>query len=755
MSARFKDRSLEIVSGSALPGSKATRITRILLVLLSVFIVTTVVLAIVYGLEKVKTTSDTGTTTPATPASQDLCLTPYCVKAANYLIESIDQTVDPCEDFFNFVCGTWIENTRIPDDAGAENTFNALRAQLDNNVVDLLSSPPSSGTVEPTAVKNARNLYQSCIDEAGIESEGVESILGLIKTQFGGWPILEGPSWDNSTFNLMDVLLNLRKYSNSIFYRVGTSIDEKNSTNYDIEIGQGDLGLGQKQYYTTETNITVAYRQFMRDIAKSLADDVSMVDIDINDMFDFEKTISEYHWSSSEQRARDNETVRTILSNLSLTLDTTFDFTDYVIRSYLLGNITLLETDVIFVRELEYLRNVSDIVNQASSRTLQNYMIWRFVMHRVRDMPQSLRLFRDRFERIFRGTSAESPRTIQCGRYINDNMGFAVSKLYIKRFFDENARNQSFNMISNIQDAFIGMLKETTWMDSESLEKAIEKANAIDRKIGYPDYLGSDNNTKLEEDYAEYVFDKSYANNVLKLLQIKTQEDFQILRKPTDRKAWGDTAPSIVNAFYDPSKNQITFPAGILQKPFFDKDAPKYLNYGGIGVVIGHEITHGFDDEGRQFDKDGNRIPWWSDETIKKFIERKTCIVDQYSNYTITQINMTANGFQTQGEDIADNGGLRESFFAYRKWAKENPNADKRLPGLQKYTPEQMFFINYAHTWCTKMTDAYALSRLLTDVHSLGQFRAIGPTSNFDEFDRAFSCKPGQGNSRVDKCIVW
>ncbi|CAF2919323.1 unnamed protein product [Rotaria sp. Silwood2] len=175
----------------------------------------------------------------------------------------------------------------------------------------------------------------------------------------------------------------------------------------------------------------------------------------------------------------------------------------------------------------------------------------------------------------------------------------------------------------------------------------------------------------------------------------------------------------------------------------------------GIGVVIGHEITHGFDDVGRQFDKDGNRVPWWSDETIQNFINRKTCIVEQYSNFTATQVDMKANGNQTQGEDIADNGGLREAFFAYQGWAKENPNLDKRLPGLQKYTSEQMFFINYAHTWCTKMTNAYAVSRILTDEHSLGQFRVIGPTSNFDEFDRAFGCTPGQGNSRKDKCIVW
>ncbi|CAF0951778.1 unnamed protein product [Didymodactylos carnosus] len=575
----------------------------------------------------------TYTPKPEREIQQDLCLTPYCIKAANYLIESIDETIEPCEDFFHFVCGTWIKNTRIPDD------------------------------VESESVANARRLYKSCIDEAGIEAEGVNPILSLINSEFGGWPILQGPSWNNATFDLSNLLLTLRKYNNNPVYRVGTSTDEKNSTAYDIEVGQGGLGLGQKNYYINETSVNVAYRQFMRDLATALAIDTTTIDQDVIDVYEFEKTIAKYHWTIAEQRGRDSETVRTTVGNLSVILNTTFDFNSYLRRAYLLGNVTLFDTDIVAVSELEFLRNASIILDQTPARTIQNYMIWRFMMNRAINMPQYIRILRERFDRVFRGTTAEQPRTVLCGNYVNSNMGFAVSKLYIKEYFDENARNQSFEMINDIRSSFIEMLNQSTWMDAESRNKAIEKAQAIDQKVGYPDYLGSNNNTKLEEDYAEYNFNSSYIKNVIKLLEIKAQEDFRSLREPVDRKAWGNTAPSVVNAFYEPSRNQIIFPAGILQKPFFDKDAPKYLNYGGIGVAIGHEITHGFDDSGRQFDKDGNRLPWWTDETIQKFIERKTCIVEQYSNYTATQINKKLNGNQTQGEDIADNGGLREAYF--------------------------------------------------------------------------------------------
>ncbi|CAF0797390.1 unnamed protein product [Rotaria sordida] len=281
-----------------------------------------------------------------------------------------------------------------------------------------------------------------------------------------------------------------------------------------------------------------------------------MIDQDVNDIFEFEKNIAKYHWTNDEQRARFNETVRTTVGNLSFTFNTTFDFTDYVRRCYLLGNVTLQDTDIVAVSEVEYLNNISLILKQASPRTIQNYIVWRFIMGATSLMSQQIRNIRQRFDRIFHGTNAERPRDVECGSLTNAYMGFAVSKLYIKKYFDENALNESIEMINNIQNTFLEMLNESTWMDAES------KAKTMNQHIGYPDYLGSDNNTKLENDYAE--------------------KSFQLLRKPVDKNGWGDySAPSVVNAFYEPSKNQISFPAGILQTPFFNKDAPKYLNYGG------------------------------------------------------------------------------------------------------------------------------------------------------------------------------
>ncbi|CAF4187989.1 unnamed protein product [Adineta steineri] len=244
-------------------------------------------------------------------------------------------------------------------------------------------------------------------------------------------------------------------------------------------------------------------------------------------------------------------------------------------------------------------------------------------------------------------------------------------------------------------------------------------------------------------------------SNVLSLLQLHSKQDLRILRDPVDSKDWTGLLPTVINAANGRSLNEIVFPAAFLHTPMFDKDAPRYLNYGGVGFVVGHEITHGFDSKGLEHDMNGNKIPWWTDATIAAFDERKKCIIEQYNNYTMNQINLRLNGERTQNENIADNAGLKQAFFAYQQWTKTHKKLEKKLPGLTKYSTEQMFFLNFGHTYCEKMTKQSAYSYIMTDVHSPSQFRVFGPTSNFVEFDRVFGCKPGQGNSRVDQCSVW
>ncbi|CAF4111817.1 unnamed protein product [Rotaria sp. Silwood2] len=699
-----------------------TKIIYVLAALLGVFLILTIVFAALYGVERNKTSTSGPTPTTNTTVNSDLCVTPYCIKAANYLLESIDKTAEPCENFFEFACGTWLKKNRIPDDAGSQDTINLLRNQLDSDIVDMLTAPLPNGTAHIPSIINARRLYESCVNETAIESESINALLSFVNTELGGWPILQGSSWNVSSFNFSRLLLKLRQYSHNILYGCGTSADDKNSSVYFIRVYQSDIALEQRSNYDNE-KITNAYQNFIRDLASALTTDTTMVNADVTSIYNFEKNISRAHWTPAEQRARQNETVRTTIGNLSQTFNTPFDFTNYIRQVYALANINLRDDDIVSISELDFLRNITSIISNTLPRVLQNYFVWRFVMNRVANMPKRYRSIRDPFDEAYRGTIAQRPRSITCGSFVNSNMGFALSKVYINQYFDENARSQSLEMINNIRSTFIEMLKNSTWMDDTSKNRSVEKALAIDEKIGYPDYLGSTNTTTLDKMYQDYVFSDSYLSNTFKLLQIKSNESLRILRDPIDRKDWGTSPPTIVNAFYSPPRNQISFPAGILQMPFFNRDAPKYLNY---GAVIGHEITHGFDDSGRQYDKDGNRVSWWTPETIDQFIQRKTCIVNQYSNFVVAQINQTVNGNQTQGENIADNGGIKESFYAYKKLLLTKN--DKSLPGLQDYSNEQLFFIWNARIRCFWEYNDYLayLKRLIekqSNGHPIDDFR--------------------------------
>ncbi|CAF0906888.1 unnamed protein product [Adineta steineri] len=639
----------------------------------------------------------------------------------------MNETIEPCENFYEFICGRWIKNTKIPNNVRNQDTMQMMKDQLENTLINLLSTLPNKTIVEPKAITNVRRLYISCLKEDTIEKKSTDELLSFINTELGGWPILQGSTWDHSQFNFSNLLIKLHKYNKLIMYNIKTEIDLLNSSARCIWMDQSELGLEHPNFYIKENKVTKAYRQFIRNIAVELTNLTTMIDDDVVQIFEFEKHISQYYASADEQRAHVLESIRTTIGNLSQTLNTTFDFTSYIRHIYSSANITLVDTDTVFDNQISFIRNVSLLIEKQSSRTLQNYVVWHFIMSEIDNIPKRFRSIKQEFNWIFRQVAMEKTRSSQCINYVNDNMAFAVSKLYINKHIDKDARNQVLEMINNIRNAFINMLKQSTWIDSISMEKAIEKIRNIDEKIGYPDYLDSDNVTKLENDYAEYNFGSSHLQNTLIIDQLNAKHNLRAL----------------------------PFPAGFLQPPFYHKDVPKYLNYGGIGVIMGHEITHGFDDIGRYFDKNGNKISWWSNKTINAFEKRKECIIEQYNNYTMTQIDLKINGHRTQGENIAENAGLREAFFAYQEWMQAHPNVDKKLPGLAKYSLEQMFFLNYGRMWCSKMTDKYATNIVLGDTHLPGEFRVLGSTSNFPEFDRVFGCKPGQGNSRLNKCIVW
>ena len=326
----------------------------------------------------------------------------------------------------------------------------------------------------------------------------------------------------------------------------------------------------------------------------------------------------------------------------------------------------------------------------------------------------------------------------------------ALGHLFVTNHFDEKSKNDTIHMTEQLEYAFKKILSQSEWLDESTKTIALAKVDAIRLKIGYPDFIL--NREKLRERYENIeIHPDRYFENILSILRHLTKNEHAKIGNMVDKDAW-NTAPAVVNAYYSRNKNQIMFPAGILQPPFYHRHFPRALNYGGIGVVIGHEITHGFDDKGRLFDKEGNLNTWWSDDATDNFREKIICIVEQYNNFVVPEVNLPLDGVMTEGENIADNGGLKQAFKAYKVWLKHNSDYD--LPDVP-LTAKQLFFLNFAQVWCGVSRPEAARSKLKTAVHAPGRFRVLGTLRNSKDFAETYKCASGSPMNPQKKCSVW
>uniref|UniRef100_A0A8C8DLI9 Membrane metallo-endopeptidase-like 1 n=1 Tax=Oryzias sinensis TaxID=183150 RepID=A0A8C8DLI9_9TELE len=405
-----------------------------------------------------------------------------------------------------------------------------------------------------------------------------------------------------------------------------------------------------------------------------------------------------------------------------------------------------LEEEVV-VYSAPYLQKLDDVLSRHSVRSVQNRHNG---LINANPTPHCLCAF----AQTLYGTTVEDAWWRECVRYVQSSMENAVGALYVRETFAGESKQMVSNLISKIQQAYVETLEELNWMDDASKEKAREKAMAMKEHIGYPDHILEESNQKLDQEYAHLNFsEENYFENVLENLKSEAHKSLKKLREPVDPDLWIIGA-AVVNAFYSPNRNQIVFPAGILQPPFFSKHQHQALNFGGIGMVIGHEITHGFDDNGRNFDKDGNMLNWWSNYSAEHFKEQSQCMVQQYGNFNWKLAGgQNVSGISTLGENIADNGGVRQAYKAYLKWM-EMEGEEPRLPGLDM-NHRQLFFLNFAQVWCGAYRPEYASQSIKTDSHSPLEYRVLGSLQNFEAFSEAFQCQKGSPMNPELKCRVW
>ncbi|EDV47339.1 neprilysin-1 [Drosophila erecta] len=679
----------------------------------------------------------------------NICMTQECVRTAASLLSGMDLSSDPCEDFFQYACGTWNKMHPIPEDRSSISTFEVLSDQQQVILRAVLEEPIDERDNKATI--KAKTFFKSCMDIPQIRKVGTGRLKQVLKS-LGGWPVIErdwSPPADLSVERLMGQLR--LKYSEPVMIELYVGADDKNSSVNILQMDQLQYALPSRDYYLKESsaNDRRAYHRYMTQVALLLGANPATAAAELEKVVLFETQLVNVSLPEADRHDTSLVYRKMLLPELQ-DLVPEVQWQEYL-QAALGPGIPLQEDEPVVTYGLQYLTEMGKILAHTDRRVVHNYMLWRLVMSLMSHMIDEYQRERVEFSKILMGIQSERTRWSQCVEWTNKKLGVAVGALFIRDNFNQESKEVALEMIHTIRAAFNELLAENDWMDNETRAVAKEKADSMNERIGYPELLT--NATELEQEYVNLtIVPDNFINNVLSILQWESEKMLRLLRQPVDKEKW-TTEPAVVNAFYNPNKNDIVFPAGILQPLFYSQHFPKSLNYGGIGVVIGHEITHGFDDKGRQFDKEGNMMQWWNNATIEAFRERTQCVIDQYSRYKINEVNMFMDGRMTQGENIADNGGLKQAFRAYKKWETLH-GREQLLPGLNM-THDQLFFLNYAQIWCGSMRPEDALTKIRSAVHSPGFVRVLGPLSNSRDFASAYKCPLGSTMNPAKKCSVW
>uniref|UniRef100_A0A8C7CDU3 Membrane metalloendopeptidase like 1 n=1 Tax=Oncorhynchus kisutch TaxID=8019 RepID=A0A8C7CDU3_ONCKI len=631
------------------------------------------------------------------------------------LLQNMDATVEPCQNFYQYACGGWLERHVIPETSSRHSVFDILRDRLEIVL---------KGQTDRDAFKKAKTLYSSCMNEK--EAWSLEDTLATLISRYHKKVLLDMYVWT----------------------------DDRDSRRHIIYIDQPGLGMPSREYYFNDGNYKRAYLQFMVSMVRIAREDRNLTQEDDRVVEEMVQVL-ELETDIANVSA-DKNTNEVDLSPLikSYTSNRGFNWTRFVrgVLSSVAVKVQLEEEVVVY--SSPYLDKMNKVLSKHTVRTIQNYLTWQVVMERVSSLSRRFKDARAHYRKALYGTTVEDARWRDCVRYVQGSMENAVGALYVRETFAGESKRMVSDLISKIQEAYVETLEELSWMDDQSKEKAREKAMAIKEHIGYPDHILEESNLKLDQEYAHLNFsEENYFENILENLQAEAHKSLKKLREPVNPDMWIIGA-AVVNAFYSPNRNQIVFPAGILQPPFFSKKQLQALNFGGIGMVIGHEITHGFDDNGRNFDKDGNMLNWWSNYSAEHFKDQSQCMVQQYGNFNWKLAGgQNVSGISTLGENIADNGGVRQAYKAYMKWM-EKEGEEHRLPGLDM-DHKQLFFLNFAQVWCGAYRPEYASQSIKTDSHSPLEYRVLGSLQNFGAFSEAFQCKPGTPMNPEIKCRVW
>lgn len=624
----------------------------------------------------------------------------------------MDKQVQAGEDFYRYANGGWMNNHPIPDEYSRYGSFTELYEQNLDKLKSIVDEASATTSTKGSVAQQIGDFYKSGMDTATIEAAGIT-------------PLNADFEAISAISNNSDLASAIGKYQRMGAYPVFYPFSGQDKKNTDIvlfQLNQGGLGLPDRDYYVQDDarskELRAAYQDYIRDMLIISGDDDVEAQKKAQQILALETQLAKASFTRKENRDPEATYTKTDLDGLKK-MAPSFDWDAY------LQALKVSEPEALIVRQPRFFENLSNMMEQLSLDEWKTYLQWRLLNASASALSKDFEQRRFAFYgTALSGQPAQQERWKLTLERTGNALGEAFGQLFVEKYFPPEAKTRMVKLVANLKESMGERIQNLDWMEEETKGKALEKLASMNVKIGYPDEWIDYSAVEISPD--------NFLQNIRNANVFDFDREMAKIDKPVDRGEWG-MFPQTVNAYYSPTMNEIVFPAAILQPPFFYMDADDAVNYGAIGVVIGHEMTHGFDDQGRKYDKNGNLNGWWTDNDAKAFEERTQKLVDQFNNFTVFD-SLHVDGELTLGENIADLGGLNISWQAFQKALEENGRPED-IAGL---SPEQRFFLSYAQVWRQNIRDKELMRRIKEDVHSPGEFRVNGPLFNMAEFYAAF-----------------
>jgi putative endopeptidase len=648
-----------------------------------------------------------------------------------FSIDNIDKSANPCVDFYQYSCGNWLKKAEIPADQSSWGSFADLRERNTAIMRDILEKISNDDPKRNAIDQKIGDFYGACMDEKSVNAKGIEPLK----------PELDRVDAVKDKTALIDVIAHDHLFGTNSFFDFGSSADLHNAGMNIANLDQNGLSLPDRDYYIKDTPRMVEMRKHLVDYATqafALAGQTPQHAADsAHIVLRIETALANAEMDRTLRRDPKNidhkmerEQARSLAPNLYL--------------NQYLADLGSPGFSSINVRNPEFFQKLNGILDSESLDALKIYVSWHVLKLAAPWLSDAFVQADFQFRHNLTGQAEIQPRWKRCVSATDGALGEALGERYVELTFGADGKQRMLKMVLALEKALGEDIDGLPWMSPETKKQAHIKLAAIDNKIGYPDQW---------RDYSKLTIARGdLMGNYLRANEFESRRDVNKIEKPVDRSEWGMTPPT-VNAYYNPSLNEIVFPAGILQPPFFDKQMDDAINFGGIGLVIGHELTHGFDDQGRKFDPQGNLRDWWTPGDGTEFEKRASCVANEYGSF-VSVDDLKLNGKLTLGENTADNGGARIALMALHHEIAEDPTA-KAAKQIDDYTPDQRFFLGFGRVWCEKRRPEMLRMQVNTDPHSPGKYRVDGTVQNMPEFEQAWGCKAGQPMVSANACRVW